>query len=57
MHNIYWLGTPASDIDASEIRGLICYEKLAKNEARKMKVHLMHKQKVYEKLKRLHYEG
>ena len=57
MHNIYWLGTPASDIDASEVRGLICFEKLVKNEARKMKVHLMHKQKVYEKLKRLHYEG
>ena len=56
VHNIYWLGTP-SEFDESEIKSMVCYEKLAKDEARKMKVQLIHKQKIYEKVKKLYYEN
>lgn len=57
VHSVYWVTTQPQNVNTCEIKGLVCYEKLAKGGHRKMKVFITHKQKIYADQKKLSYEG
>lgn len=57
VHNNYWVTTPSSEEGECSVRGLITYEKLVKDKARKMNVQLIDRDDVVGETKKMSFEG